>query len=75
MAPLDDPLATLFTLKNELRWLEGARDDALKAADDRTASEPRSDYLAIAASLEIDIAACRAKIAELEAERRLLRGM
>jgi hypothetical protein len=32
LAPLDDPLAQLLTLKVELRRMEGARDDALKAA-------------------------------------------
>lgn len=70
---LDDLNAELLALKVELRQLEEARDDALKAADEPTAEAPRDEYLAIAADLDVLAAAKRAEIAEREAQRRLLR--
>lgn len=68
MAPLEDPIAQLLILKVELRQTEGARDDALLAADDPDATLPRDEYLADAAELEKLAAALRAEIAELEAK-------
>ncbi|MGY3134571.1 hypothetical protein ACVWZM_005253 [Bradyrhizobium sp. USDA 4501] len=73
MTSLDDINAQLLTLKTELRKTENTRDDMLKAADDPTAQIPREEYLAYAAGLEGDAADLRVKIADLEAQRRLLR--
>ncbi|MCC8948218.1 hypothetical protein H8A97_24685 [Bradyrhizobium sp. Arg62] len=74
MPPLEDPIAQLLTLKVELRQMEGARDDALKSADDPASKRPRHEYLADAAQLEQLAAYLRAEIAGLETQRRLLQG-
>jgi hypothetical protein len=74
LTSLDDFNARLLTLKTRLRQIEGWRGDTLKAADDPSAHTPREQYLDDATYLEGRAAKLRAEIAELEKQRRLLRG-
>jgi hypothetical protein len=71
---LDGTEAQRLALKAELGQIEGARDDALAAADDPTVLLPRDEYLAIAARLESLAAEMRAGITELATRGQFLRN-
>lgn len=70
----DDIDAQRLALKAELGQIEGARDDALAAADDLTVLLPRDEYLATAAKLENIAAEMRAGITELATRGQHLRN-
>ena len=71
---LDGTEAQRLALKAELGQIEGARDDALAAADDLTVLLPRDEYLATAAKLENIAAEMRAGITELATRGQHLRN-